>query len=75
MSQNTRKLVQKTLAPSADTPPSTMIGTAKSVVSSPKKAIRDPKTGKGKQLGESTWSTSLYNKHRIQWISMSSSFF
>uniref|UniRef100_A0A8D2KVE8 FATC domain-containing protein n=1 Tax=Varanus komodoensis TaxID=61221 RepID=A0A8D2KVE8_VARKO len=49
MSQNTRKLIQKNLAPSADTPPGAVTGTGKSVVSSPKKAIRDPKTGKAVQ--------------------------
>lgn len=48
MSQNARKLIQKNLATSADTPPSTVPGTGKSVACSPKKAVRDPKTGKGK---------------------------
>lgn len=47
MSQNAKKPVQKNLAPSADTPPSAVPGPGKSVVSSPKKAVRDPKTGKG----------------------------
>lgn len=46
MSQNARKLIQKNLATSADTPPSTVPGTGKSVACSPKKAVRDPKTGK-----------------------------
>lgn len=48
MSQNARKLIQKNLATSADTPPSTVPGTGKSVACSPKKTARDPKTGKGK---------------------------
>lgn len=47
MSQNARKLIQKNLATSADTPPSTVPGAGKSVACSPKKAVRDPKTGKG----------------------------
>ncbi|KAG9477052.1 hypothetical protein GDO78_002442 [Eleutherodactylus coqui] len=49
MSQNAKKPVQKNLAPSADTPPSTVPGPIKCVVSSPKKAVRDPKTGKAVQ--------------------------
>ncbi|KAF3818996.1 hypothetical protein GH733_012413 [Mirounga leonina] len=49
MSQNARKLIQKNLATSADTPPSTIPGTGKSVACSPKKAARDPKTGKAVQ--------------------------
>ncbi|XP_074867075.1 serine/threonine-protein kinase SMG1 isoform X1 [Carettochelys insculpta] len=49
MSQNARKPVQKNLATSADTPPSTVPGTGKSVTCSPKKAARDPKTGKAVQ--------------------------
>lgn len=48
MSQNARKLIQKNLATSADTPPSAVPGTGKSVACSPKKTARDPKTGKGK---------------------------
>lgn len=50
MSQNAKKLIQKNLATSADTPPSTIPGTGKSIACSPKKAVRDPKTGKGNQL-------------------------
>ncbi|XP_063286393.1 serine/threonine-protein kinase SMG1 isoform X2 [Pelobates fuscus] len=49
MSQNTKKPIQKNLAPSANTPPSTLPGPGKSVASSPKKAVRDPKTGKAVQ--------------------------
>ncbi|XP_030068691.1 serine/threonine-protein kinase SMG1 isoform X4 [Microcaecilia unicolor] len=49
MSQNAKKLIQKNLAPSADTPPSTVPGTGKNVACSPKKAVRDPKTGKAVQ--------------------------
>ncbi|XP_075035849.1 serine/threonine-protein kinase SMG1 [Mixophyes fleayi] len=49
MSQNAKKPVQKNLAPSADTPPSTVPGLGRSAVSSPKKAVRDPKTGKAVQ--------------------------
>ncbi|KAM4698242.1 serine/threonine-protein kinase SMG1 [Rhinophrynus dorsalis] len=49
MSQNARKAAQKNLATSADTPPSAVPGFGKSVASSPKKAVRDPKTGKAVQ--------------------------
>ncbi|KAK7833348.1 hypothetical protein U0070_017347 [Myodes glareolus] len=49
MSQNAKKLIQKNLATSADTPPSTIPGTGKSIACSPKKAVRDPKTGKAVQ--------------------------
>ncbi|XP_044160054.1 LOW QUALITY PROTEIN: serine/threonine-protein kinase SMG1 [Bufo gargarizans] len=49
MSQNAKKPIQKNLAPSADTPPSTIPGPVKCIVSSPKKAVRDPKTGKAVQ--------------------------
>ncbi|XP_043946465.1 serine/threonine-protein kinase SMG1-like [Protopterus annectens] len=49
MSQNTRKTVQRNLATSAETPPSAATGAGKSVAPSPKKATRDPKTGKAVQ--------------------------
>ncbi|OCT64106.1 hypothetical protein XELAEV_18045208mg [Xenopus laevis] len=49
MSQNAKKPVQRNLATSADTPPSAVPGPGKSVASSPKKAVRDPKTGKAVQ--------------------------
>lgn len=49
MSQNAKKLIQKNLATSADTPPSTIPGTGKNIACSPKKAVRDPKTGKAVQ--------------------------
>ncbi|XP_030337334.1 serine/threonine-protein kinase SMG1 isoform X3 [Strigops habroptila] len=49
MSQNARKLIQKNLATSADTPPSTVPGTGRSAACSPKKTARDPKTGKAVQ--------------------------
>ncbi|XP_075422184.1 serine/threonine-protein kinase SMG1 isoform X2 [Ascaphus truei] len=49
MSQNTKKPVHKNLVTSADTPPSTVPGPGKSVACSPKKAVRDPKTGKAVQ--------------------------
>ncbi|XP_078521376.1 serine/threonine-protein kinase SMG1 [Lissotriton helveticus] len=49
MSQNAKKTIQKNLATSADTPPSTVPGTGKNIASSPKKAVRDPKTGKAVQ--------------------------
>nr|XP_014350631.1 PREDICTED: serine/threonine-protein kinase SMG1 [Latimeria chalumnae] len=49
MSQNARKAIQRNLATSADTPPSTTPGTGRSVAPSPKKAARDPRTGKAVQ--------------------------
>ncbi|GCC18493.1 hypothetical protein chiPu_0017960 [Chiloscyllium punctatum] len=49
MSQNARKMAQRNLAASANTPPGTSIGLAKNVAPSPKKAARDPKTGKAVQ--------------------------
>ncbi|XP_053551228.1 serine/threonine-protein kinase SMG1 isoform X2 [Bombina bombina] len=48
MSQNAKRPVQKNLT-SADTPPGVIPGPGKSVASSPKKAVRDPKTGKAVQ--------------------------
>lgn len=54
MSQNARKLIQKNLATSADTPPSTVPGTGKTIACSPKKTARDPKTGKGKYRSKTT---------------------
>jgi len=71
MSQNARKLIQKNLATSADTPPSTVPGTGKSVACSPKKTARDPKTGKGncglkiqtnKQNPQTSTTTTTNNK-------------
>ncbi|XP_048465617.1 serine/threonine-protein kinase SMG1 [Rhincodon typus] len=49
MSQNARKMAQRNLAASANTPPGTSIGLGKNVAPSPKKAARDPKTGKAVQ--------------------------
>ncbi|XP_069762352.1 serine/threonine-protein kinase SMG1 isoform X4 [Narcine bancroftii] len=49
MSQNARKMAQRNLAASANTPPNATMGLGKNVVPSPKKAARDPKTGKAVQ--------------------------
>ncbi|XP_062915129.1 serine/threonine-protein kinase SMG1 isoform X2 [Mobula hypostoma] len=49
MSQNARKMAQRNLAASANTPPGTSTGLGKNVAPSPKKAARDPKTGKAVQ--------------------------
>lgn len=67
MSQNTRKLIQKTLAPSADTPPGTAAGAGKSVISSPKKAIRDPKTGKGISIAKSPLHQNQKRPRDFNW--------
>lgn len=47
MSQNTRKALPRNLGTPADTPPSTLLITTKSLAPSPKRTVRDPKTGKG----------------------------
>eukprot|EP00062_Callorhinchus_milii_P009126 gi/632952733/ref/XP_007892012.1/ PREDICTED: serine/threonine-protein kinase SMG1 [Callorhinchus milii] len=49
MSQNTRKMAPRNLAASANTPPGTTTAPGKNVAPSPKKAVRDPKTGKAVQ--------------------------
>lgn len=48
MSQNARKALPRNLGTPADTPPSTLLITSKGLAPSPKRAVRDPKTGKGK---------------------------
>ena len=48
MSQNARKpLLSRNLDTPADTPPSTLVLTTKGMNPSPKRAVRDPKTGRG----------------------------
>lgn len=49
MSQNARKMAQRNLVASANTPPGTTLGSGKNIAPSPKKAARDPKTGKAVQ--------------------------
>lgn len=50
MSQNARKALPRNLGTPADTPPSTLIITNKSLAPSPKRTVRDPKTGRGARL-------------------------
>lgn len=47
MSQNTRKALPRNLETPNDTPPSTLIVNNKGLNISPKRAVRDPKTGRG----------------------------
>ncbi|KAK1162804.1 serine/threonine-protein kinase SMG1-like [Acipenser oxyrinchus oxyrinchus] len=49
MSQNARKPLQRNLDTPADTPPSTLLLTSKGLAPSPKRAVRDPKTGRAVQ--------------------------
>ncbi|XP_069036868.1 serine/threonine-protein kinase SMG1 isoform X1 [Lepisosteus oculatus] len=49
MSQNARKPFPRNLGTSADTPPSTLLLTSKGLAPSPKRAVRDPKTGRAVQ--------------------------
>ncbi|XP_036378986.1 serine/threonine-protein kinase SMG1 [Megalops cyprinoides] len=49
MSQNARKLLPRNLGTPADTPPSTLLITSKGMAPSPKRAVRDPKTGRAVQ--------------------------
>ncbi|KAJ3601732.1 hypothetical protein NHX12_032699 [Muraenolepis orangiensis] len=49
MSQNARKALPRNLDTPADTPPSTLLITSKALNPSPKRAIRDPKTGRAVQ--------------------------
>ncbi|XP_035261317.1 serine/threonine-protein kinase SMG1 [Anguilla anguilla] len=49
MSQNARKPLPRNLGTPADTPPSTMLITSKGLAPSPKRAVRDPKTGRAVQ--------------------------
>lgn len=46
MSQNARKALPRNLGTPTDTPPSTLVS-SKGLNSSPKRAVRDPKTGRG----------------------------
>ncbi|XP_071393422.1 serine/threonine-protein kinase SMG1 [Centroberyx affinis] len=49
MSQNARKALPRNLGTPADTPPSTLLMTSKGLHPSPKRAVRDPKTGRAVQ--------------------------
>lgn len=49
MSQNSRKLLPRNLGTPADTPPSAQTMTSKGLNPSPKRAVRDPKTGRAVQ--------------------------
>ncbi|MGH0130149.1 UNVERIFIED_CONTAM: hypothetical protein FKN15_041200 [Acipenser sinensis] len=49
MSQNARKPLQRNMDTLADTPPSTLLLTSKGLAPSPKRAVRDPKTGRAVQ--------------------------
>ncbi|XP_013880332.1 serine/threonine-protein kinase SMG1 isoform X3 [Austrofundulus limnaeus] len=49
MSQNARKVVPRNLGTPTDTPPSTLLMNSKGLNPSPKKAVRDPKTGRAVQ--------------------------
>lgn len=47
MSQNARKALPRNLGTPTDTPPSTLLINSKGLNPSPKRAVRDPKTGRG----------------------------
>ncbi|XP_074552097.1 serine/threonine-protein kinase SMG1 isoform X2 [Halichoeres trimaculatus] len=49
MSQNARKALQRNLGTPNDTPPSTLLINSKGLNPSPKRAVRDPKTGRAVQ--------------------------
>ncbi|XP_045069168.1 serine/threonine-protein kinase SMG1 [Coregonus clupeaformis] len=49
MSQNSRKLLPRNLGTPADTPPSAQTMTSKGLNPSPKRSVRDPKTGRAVQ--------------------------
>lgn len=48
MSQNARKGLPRNLGTPNDTPPSTLLMNSKGLNPSPKRAVRDPKTGRGR---------------------------
>lgn len=50
MSQNARKALPRHLGTPTDTPPSTLLMNSKGLNPSPKRAVRDPKTGRGTVL-------------------------
>ncbi|XP_035389717.1 serine/threonine-protein kinase SMG1 [Electrophorus electricus] len=49
MSQNARKALPRNFGTPADTPPSTLLPATKGLAPSPKRAVRDPKTGRAVQ--------------------------
>ncbi|XP_066497814.1 serine/threonine-protein kinase SMG1 isoform X2 [Hoplias malabaricus] len=49
MSQNARKALPRNFGTPADTPPSTLLIASKGLAPSPKRAVRDPKTGRAVQ--------------------------
>lgn len=63
MSQNARKALPRNLGTPTDTPPSTLLINSKGLNPSPKRAVRDPKTGRG----------ILLRSHRNLWSVCNSS--
>lgn len=50
MSQNARKGLPRNFGTPTDTPPSTLVVNSRGLNPSPKRAVRDPKTGRGNEL-------------------------
>lgn len=63
MSQNARKALPRNLGTPTDTPPSTLVS-SKGLNSSPKRAVRDPKTGRGTlpSLSSQSLETGAFEK-------------
>ncbi|MBN3303880.1 SMG1 kinase, partial [Amia calva] len=59
MSQNARKPLPRNLGTSADTPPSSLLLNNKGMAPSPKRAVRDPKTGRENVFFHESFSTQL----------------
>lgn len=58
MSQNARKALPRNLGTPTDTPPSTLVMNSKGLNPSPKRAVRDPKTGRGTGPHSLHWSVA-----------------
>lgn len=62
MSQNTRKALSRNQGTPTETPPSALVTSSKGLNPSPKRAVRDPKTGRG------TTPVSLYRLCGVTFI-------
>ncbi|KAM6905670.1 serine/threonine-protein kinase SMG1 [Xenentodon cancila] len=65
MSQNARKALSRNLGTPTDTPPSTLLINSKGFNPSPKRAVRDPKTGRAVQERNS-YAVSVWKRVKVK---------
>lgn len=65
MSQNTRKALSRNQGTPTETPPSTLVTNSKGLNPSPKRAVRDPKTGRGTAPFCLNWFYCIFTGHHL----------